>query len=102
MGDTQALDNLRAWRDTLLTSQVRGKELYDADGEIIYFLSAERSNGKKNILLTYGGPGLRIYHGKRSGELVMHGYSWGEDVEETVSFPSPVHDHLTNLLNLIP
>lgn len=102
MKDNHALENLRAWRDTLLTATVRNQELYDADGEVIYFLAAERSNGTKNILLSFGGPGLRIYYGKRSNELIMHGYSWDEDVEETVSFPTPVHDHLIKLLNLIP
>lgn len=102
MSDNHALDNLRGWRDTLLTATARDRELYDSDGEVIYFLAAERRNGKKSILLSFGGPGLRIYYGKRSNELIMHGYSWDESVEETVSFPTPVHDHLIKLLNLIP
>ena len=98
MSDTQHIDNLRGWRNTLMTASLKDNTHIDDEGYEIYFLAVDEIEGEKSILVSFGGPGLRIYMGKRPGEVVMRGFSWGDEYEEVVSFPEHVHRVLARSL----
>lgn len=98
MSDTQHIDNLRGWRDTLMNARIKDNTLIDEEGYEIYFLAVDEIQGEKSILVSWGGPGLRIYMGQRPGEVIMRGFSWGDEYEEVVSFPEHVYRVLARQL----
>jgi hypothetical protein len=81
------IDNMHGWRDTLKKARVENNELIDEEGEPIYFLAVDREP-KRNILLTYGGPGLRLFRTNDPQWFRLYGYWWNEECEEDVWLPN--------------
>lgn len=96
---SSALDNMNGWKETLQGSKVIDGQLIDPEGYEVYFLGFERDEDGPNILLTYGGPGLRVYATDSPNELLFHGYSMDEDYRESVTLPGDVARFLRGLLH---
>ena len=94
-----AIDNMRGWIETLQGSRVTNGQLIDPDGYEVYFLSVERDKDGPNILLTYGGPGLRVYATDDPRTLMFHGYSMDEDYREAVTLPGDVTTFMRGMLH---
>ena len=96
---SSARDNMNGWIETLQGSKVIDGQLIDPDGYEVYFLSVENDEDGPNILLTYGGPGLRVYATDNPRELMFHGYSMDEDYRETVTLPEDVTRVMRGMLH---
>ena len=96
---SSALDNMNGWIQTLQESRVTDGQLIDPEGYEVSFLSVERDEDGPNILLTYGGPGLRVYLTDDPATLMFHGYSIDEDHRETVTLPGDVTRFMRGVLH---
>ena len=97
---SSARDNMDGWVETLQKSKVINGQLIDEDGYEIYFLSVENDDDDgPNILLTYGGPGLRVYATDNPRDLMFHGYSMDEDYREPVTLPEDVTRVMRGMLH---
>ena len=96
---SSARDNMDGWIQTLQGSKVIDGQLIDPEGYEVYFLSVENDEDGPNILLTYGGPGLRVYATDDPRELMFHGYSMDEDYREIVTLPEEVTRAMRGMLH---